>query len=397
MPFNSLRVAGPAALCALALAAPAHADDDAVTHWNDVATQAIVGTAGKGTPEAFLYLAFVQQAVDDAVVSAQGGRAPYAPTVPAAPGASAEAAAAAAAHRVLATYLPDQQAALDAAYAASLAAEPPGAPRSAGVLVGEQAAAQIVSARVGDGRDAPVTFTPAPAPGVWRPTPPALAPALTPWLAKVRPLLLRRPSQFRPGPPPALSSALYAYDLRETERLGGADSTDRTPAQTEIARFWSEPTAAQYQRALRGYAAGRDIAGEARLLATVDVTAADALIACWDAKYAYGFWRPVSAIGHGWQPLLVTPNHPEYPSAHGCTTAAVAEALAKLSGTRRIGLTVTSTVTGTTQRFATADDLERQIVDARVWGGLHFRNSVRVGERLGRAVAGFDLRKETYR
>jgi hypothetical protein len=265
------------------------------------------------------------------------------------------------------------------------------------VLVGEQAAAQIVSARVGDGRDAPVTFTPAPAPGVWRPTPPALAPALTPWLAKVRPLLLRRPSQFRPGPPPALSSALYAYDLRETERLGGADSTDRTPAQTEIARFWSEPTAAQYQRALRGYAAGRDIAGEARLLATVDVTAADALIACWDAKYAYGFWRPVSAIGHGWQPLLVTPNHPEYPSAHGCTTAAVAEALAKLSGTRRIGLTVTSTVTGTTQRFATADDLERQIVDARVWGGLHFRNSVRVGERLGRAVAGFDLRKETYR
>jgi hypothetical protein len=232
---------------------------------------------------------------------------------------------------------------------------------------------------------------------VWQPTPPALAPALTPWLAKVRPLLLRRPSQFRPGAPPALSSALYAHDLRETERLGGADSPDRTPAQTEIARFWSEPTAAQYQRALRGYVAGSSTRDAARLLATVDVTTADALIACWDAKYTYGFWRPVTAIGHGWQPLLVTPNHPEYPSAHGCTTAALAETLARLAGTRRIGLTVSSTVTGATQRFATADDLERQIVDARVWGGLHFRDSVLVGERLGRAVARFDLRQAASR
>jgi hypothetical protein len=391
MPFISLRAAGLAALCALACAAPANADD-AVTHWNDVATQAIAGTAGKGTPEAFLYLAFVQQAVDDAVVSAQGGHAPYAPTVPAPAGASAEAAAAAAAHRVLATYLPDQQASLDAAYAASLAAEPAGAARAAGVLVGEQAAAQIVSARVGDGRDAPVTFSPPPAPGVWRPTPPALLPALTPWMGRVRPLLLRRPDQFRPGPPPALSSPQYTADLRLTQRLGGVDSAARTPEQTEIARFWSEPTAAQYQRALRGYAAGRDIADAARLFATVDVTAADALIACFDAKYTYGFWRPVTALP-GWQPLLVTPNHPEYPSAHGCTTAAVAEALAKFAGTRRIGLTVTSTVTGTSQRFATAGDLDRQIVDARVWGGLHFRNSVRVGERLGRAVAAYDLRE----
>jgi hypothetical protein len=395
MPFLSLRVAVLATLGALACAAPARADD-VVTHWNDVATQAIVGGAGKGTPEAFLYLAFVQQAVDDAVVSAQGGHAPYAPTVPAPAGASAEAAAAAAAHRVLATYLPAQQPALDAAYAASLAAVPDQTARSGGVLVGEQAAAQIVAQRVGDGRDAPATFTPPPAPGVWQPTPPAMAPALTPWLAKVRPLLLRRPSQFRPGPPPALSSALYAYDLRLTERLGGADSSDRTPEQTEIARFWSEATAAQYQRALRDYVAGSSTSRAARLLATVDVTTADALIACWDAKYAYGFWRPVTAIP-GWQPLLVTPNHPEYPSAHGCTTAAVAETLARLAGSRRIGLTVSSTVTGTTQRFATADDLERQIVDARVWGGLHFRNSVRVGERLGRAVAAFDLRKETSR
>jgi hypothetical protein len=211
-------------------------------------------------------------------------------------------------------------------------------------------------------------------------------------MGRVRPLLLRRPDQFRPGPPPALSSPQYTADLRLTQRLGGVDSAARTPEQTEIARFWSEPTAAQYQRALRGYAAGRDIADAARLFATVDVTAADALIACFDAKYTYGFWRPVTALP-GWQPLLVTPNHPEYPSAHGCTTAAVAEALAKFAGTRRIGLTVTSTVTGTSQRFATAGDLDRQIVDARVWGGLHFRNSVRVGERLGRAVAAYDLRE----
>jgi hypothetical protein len=274
------------------------------------------------------------------------------------------------------------------------------------VAVGEKAAAQVIALRTGDGRDLPGVFAPAPGPGVWQPTPPAFLPALTPWMANVHPLLLLSPSQFRPGPPPALTSLRYARELRRVQRLGGVDSTRRTPAQTATALFWSDNPAAIYQRAFRTYTADRPLGIEAtaRLFAMTDVTAADSYIACFDAKYFYGAWRPVTAIRNadedgnpatsadpGWLPLVVTPNHPEYPAAHGCVSAAIAEALRRFQGFSRISLSVSSAVTGTTRSFSTAGALDDEIVRARVLGGLHFRNSVLVGETLGKHVAAFDL------
>jgi hypothetical protein len=381
-----------------ALATSAHAD--VVTDWNAIGTQAVAGTAGKSPGETYVYLAYMHAAVYDAVEATTGDlHRPYAPPIPAQPGDPPEVAAAAAAHRVLATYFPAQQPALDAAYAASVAAVPDGPAKADAQFVGEEAAAQIVSLRIGDGRDAPGTFAPAPGPGVWQPTPPGFLPALTPWLAHLRPFLLARPSQFRPGPPPAVNSPFSARQVRLTQRLGGASSTERTPEQTQVAQFWSEQSAVIYQRAFRGWvtAHGFDLERSARAFAMLDLVAADSLVACWDAKYTYGSWRPVTAIQQtdpSWMPLITTPNHPEYPSAHGCLSSAVAETLQRLIGPS-IDFDVTSAVTGTTRHFATAAQLDREIVGARVWGGIHFENSVLVGEKVGRQVASYDAARFT--
>src|SRR5262249_35124738 len=230
----------------------------------------------------------------------------------------------------------------------------------------------------------------------------AFLPAQTPWMAQMEPFLLQSASQFRPPPPPALTSPTYTADYREIQRVGGAASTVRTLAQTQIALFWTEQAAQQYNRAFRAQAADRLLSIEqtACYLALLDMTVADAGIACMDGKYAYGFWRPITAIQQGgddgnpqtvgaptWTPLAVTPNHPEYPSAHGCATSAVAATLTSFFGTRSIDFTIDSTVTGTTQHFASASALRRQIIGARIWAGLHFRNSMHAGITLGNRVA----------
>lgn len=218
----------------------------------------------------------------------------------------------------------------------------------------------------------------------------------------MRPFALRSPSQFRPPAPPALTSSRWAAAYDETRVLGSATSTARTAAQTETARFWADPPFAQNQRALRAYtqARGMSTVHTARLFALADTAAADALIACWDAKHHFVFWRPFSAIPAGdtdgnpatpadpaWQPLLGTPNHPEYPSAHGCSTTAMFTVVARLTGTQRIDIDLDSTLTGTTHHFATLGQLIREVGDARVWGGLHWRFSTEAGIHLGRQVA----------
>ena len=324
------------------------------------------------------------------------------------PNSSPEAAAAAAAYGVLVSYFPAQKPTLDAAYATSLAGITDGPAEDRGVLVGQQVAAGIIAARIGDGRDASDTFTPTPQPGVWRPTPPAFRPALTPWLANMTPLLLEEASQFRPGPPPFLDSRQYARDFEETRLYGASSGSLRTAEQTETARFWTEHIASFYNRNLRRVVSERafDLRAAARALALTNTVIADSLIACWDAKYTYGLWRPVTAIPAGdtdgnsrttgdptWEPLLPTPNHPEYPSAHNCATAGFGAAMAELAGSRRIELDVDSTVTGTTHRFDHVNDLEREIVNARVWVGYHWRTSDEVGYQLGERVARWTLQR----
>ncbi len=386
-------------------AAQAAASPQVALDWNATAVATTIA-AGKSQPESGLYVGLTQAAVYDAVIAVDGGFHPYliVPGVP--PGSSDEAAAAAAAYGVLLGYFPAQKPALDSAYATSLAGIPDGTAKDRGVLVGQQVAAGLLAARIDDGRDATVPFAPTPGPGVWQPTPPAFLPALTPWLGVMKPLLLDSPSQFRPGPPPALDSGRYARDYNETRLYGALNGSLRTPEQTETALFYTENAAQQYNRALRGFVsnAQMNLRDAARALAMADTTMADALIACWDAKDTYVSWRPITAIAAGntdgnarttadptWLPLRPTPNHPEYPSAHNCLAGALSESLSEITGSDVINLDVSSTVTGTTRHYRRVDDFKRDIIDARVFVGFHFRTSGEVGFRLGTDVAHWAL------
>jgi hypothetical protein len=228
----------------------------------------------------------------------------------------------------------------------------------------------------------------------------------------MRPFTLASPSQFRPAPPPPLSSARWAQEFNETKVYGSATSSVRTAQQTAVARFWNAHAVNQYNQAFQDVAAARgmDAVDTARVLAVGNVVGADAGIACWDAKYRYRFWRPVMAIRNAaidgnpatvadpaWTPLLTTPNHPEYPAAHGCVTGSEAEVLASVAAPDRSGFTIRGSAGGTVddwtavQRFAGPDDLQEQIVNARVWAGLHYRGSVRAGVQVGTDVARWTL------
>jgi VCPO second helical-bundle domain len=401
-----LSAAVAASAPARSLQAATVAGPQVVLDWNATAAATLLAS-GKPQPESMVYIGLTQVAVYDAVIAIEGGFEPYlvVPGVP--PGSSPEAAAAAAAHGVLVTYFPAQKPALDAAYAASLAGIADGPAEDRGVLVGQQVAAGLVAARIDDGRDDLEPFTPTPEPGVWRPTPPAFLAAQTPWMATMKPLLLRSAAQFRPGPPPALESVRYARGFEEVRLYGAKNGSLRTVEQTETARFWTELVQQQHNRTLRNLVTrlGLDLRETTRALALGTTVMADSLIACWDAKFAYGYWRPVTAIPAGdtdgnrrtaadpaWEPLAPTPNHPEYPSAHTCVTAALGAAAAALVGRDRIDLDVSSTVTGTTRHFSHVNDLERDIENARVYIGYHWRNSGEVGSRLAERVARWSLK-----
>jgi hypothetical protein len=218
----------------------------------------------------------------------------------------------------------------------------------------------------------------------------------------MRPLVLHGASQFRPDGPNALATAGYAADFGEVATLGRFDSTRRTGEQTAAALFWTDHDLRQWNDGLLGLAIARglDLEGTAKMLAMAHVAGGDAMIACFDAKYSYWFWRPSQAIpgaatdGNNatepdvaWRPLGMTPNFPEYPSAHACHSSAVAEALSSFFGTDRIPFTLDSRVTGTKRVYARFRDVVREVETARVLVGFHFRNSDVEGNRLGRQVA----------
>jgi hypothetical protein len=311
-------------------------------------------------------MAFVQAAVYNAVVGIEGRYEPYRFHAHAPRGASAQAAAVAAAHQVLVTYSPYAQADLDQAYAASLAQIPDGKAKTRGIAFGTRAAEHLIRLRAHDGRNAPIEFTRPPAPGVWRPTPPGLLPMSAPWLGFVTPLLARSATQFAPPSPPALTSARYTRDFNEVKALGSATSTERTPAQTDTARFFSGSALVQYNAALRDQVRVRDldIVDAARMFAAVDMSVADSIISVWHAKYVYGYWRPIMAINLAatdgnpatvadptWTPLLVTPPYPDYPSGYNVVNATVSQGIEDVFRTRHLRLTLISTAVPGVQRF----------------------------------------------
>jgi hypothetical protein len=379
-----------------------------ITDWNAVAVATIVVDAGKANAEAFLWFAFEQAAVYNAVVGITRQYDLYRWNVRGPTSASPEAAAAAAAHRVLLTYFPGSAPRLSAAYAASLENVPDGPAKEQGIRYGERAARHIIDLRADDGRFADITFDEPLAPGVWRPTPPSFAPFFDPWLSRVDPLMLRSPRQFRPGPPPGLTSELYTEEYDEVKAVGEKVSAVRTPSQTETALFFSDIAFGPLQAGFRDLVTrhGLNISDSARLFAAVDMSIADGAIATWDAKFHYGWWRPITAIQLGdddtnpdttgdptWEPLLVTPPYPDYSSGLSSVMGATGRALARVLGLGggRIDLNLTSAAAGVTRHYEFAAQLRRDVIDARVWAGIHFRTADVVGANLGARVSHWSL------
>jgi hypothetical protein len=385
----------------------AAADDPAViSDWNAIAVTTLLGDTSKQLPEDFLYMGFVQAAVYDAVVGIDGRYAPYRFQAQAPSGASDQAAAVAAAHEILVTYVPSAQATLDADYAASLAQLPDGLAKTRGIAFGARAAGNLIRLRAHDGRNAPILFTQPPAPGVWRPTPPGFVPMFDPWLGFVTPMLVRSATQFGPGPPPALTSARYTRDFAEVKALGSLNSTARTPAQTSTALFFSGNALVQFNTALRDQVTVRhlDIVDAARMFAAVDMATADAGITVWHAKYVYGFWRPITAINLAdtdgnpatspdprWVPMIATPPYPEYPSGYNSVAATGSRALADVFHTQHLELTLISTAVPDVRHYDSGAALRQDVVDARVWLGIHFRTADTVSRDLGIRLADWAL------
>jgi hypothetical protein len=375
--------------------------DKYITDWDAVGTQAFTAAA-LSPAEGHTIFAYVAIAVYDSVMAIEGGYEPFAVDVDAPRGASAEAAVAAAAHRVLVHHLPAQAATIiDPAYTASLATIPDGRAKDDGVATGEDVAARLIALRADDGFRAPVTYTPPdpPVPGVWLPTGPT---PIGPYLGRMEPFSLRSADQFRPQGPPRLRSRAWAREYDEVKEIGSATSTTRTAEQTLAARFWGEAPVQQARGSFRKVVLDHelDIRQASRFMAMISVTYADALIACFDAKYHYAFWRPVTAIRAGdtdgnpatvgdpaWSPLLpATPNHPEYASAHSCITPAGGRVIASFLRTRHIDFTVPS-LTGLGDRhFDSVGDLEHEVANARIWGGIHYRSAIEDGTTIAKRV-----------
>jgi len=399
-----------------------------VQQWNKIAEDVVVG-ANAFQNEGLIYMAYVSAAVYDAVTAIDGGYEAYASQVPAPPGASPNAAVVEAAYTVLRYYFPAKAADLDALHQEALAAIADGPAKQDGRAVGLAAAEALIALRANDGRLTPIGSTSPfptkePGPGVWRLTPPFAAPQ-TPWVGSVRPFILNEPGQFHPAPPPPLTSQLWVDEFNEIQEYGSAGSTSRTAEQTAIARFWTANVIRQYNTLGRNLATKHsfDLTRTARLLAMINVVGVDAQIEVMHWKYTFLFWRPVTAIDPsavttdgfgsvpgfddlndrtvetiGWRPLIGTPNHPEYPAAHGTLTSAMAEILTEALETETIDVDIqgfdASGPAGNLnaiQHFLTAAELREQIVNARVWGGVHYRGSAEAGVDLGRRVAHYAL------
>ncbi|MEO8806661.1 MAG: vanadium-dependent haloperoxidase [Burkholderiaceae bacterium] len=386
------------ATLALALLPPSTAHADVVTDWNQRSAQ-IVGEARLGTPPAVRLMALVQTAAHAAALDASRAQ----------PGQSAAVEAAiAGAHRVVLTQLlPAQKAAVETAFQAALAQRTDDAERARQVAVGERAAQRVLADRAGDMPKTADAYRPHAAAGVYVPT---AMPAMTQWPQR-QTWWLQRADQLRPPAPSPLNGERWALDFNEVHALGGRDSKARSAEQTEIGRFWDYSMPAIYHGVLRSVALqpGRDVLANARLFATASQAMDDALIAVFDAKYTYNRWRPVTAIRNGdldgndaterdtpWLPLIDTPMHPEYPCAH-CILAGTVATLLEAEGRQRplpMLSTSSPSANGAVRRWATPAAFAQEVAQARIVGGVHFRNSTEVGLAMGRSLGEWVLSQQ---
>jgi hypothetical protein len=343
----------------------------------------------------------VQGAVYDAVNGIGGGREGYLLTPRIGqPMDSKPAAAATAAYKMLSHLVPAQQAVLDAHYAASLAAIPDGSSKTRGIRVGEAAAAAMIAARTDDGRFGAFRFAVGSGPGVWKPVLPAFGNDPNAWVKDMRPFLIDDAAQFRSNGPYKLTSKQYAREFDEVKSLGSLTSTTRSGDQTHAARYWAENPPATWSRIIRSLSAaeGLSIDENALLYAQAYMAAADAFVAVWDEKAHFSFWRPITAIREadtdgnaateqdtGWLPLISNPPYPEHPSGHLGLSGAFVYTLQGFFGTDAIGWTDTNGG-GLTRSYSDLSDTLDEIVSARVWSGIHFRNADEASTRIAKQI-----------
>jgi hypothetical protein len=377
-----------------------------VSFWSDVTNRTILAQIATATTPEEQRPSFVHDpatahlAIYDAVVAIEGRYRPFAvrPTAPAT-GASTDAAVSAAAHGVLRALFPNRSAVYQPAYEQRIAMIPDGPARAMGVALGTEVAAGIVRLRANDGRSVALQpYVSGTAPGQFRAVNPN---PIFRHFPAIRPFAVNSLDQFRSPPPPALNSPAYAAAFEEVRALGGAASTTRTAEQLEIARFHTEPPPFFVTRNFGRLAASTpDVADAARLMAMVTVAFADAMGTCFETKYHYAMWRPQTAIplaaddgndatqpDADWTPVLPTPNHPEYPAAHSCTSGALGQALRHVHGTPDVTFSMDSRVTGTTRSYVGTDAFNQENRIARIAGGMHFSFATVAGEEIGQRVA----------
>lgn len=383
---------------------------NAVSYWHDIALATVNASGGAATtPEEQrsifnVDMATVSLAMYDASAAIDGrfklfGPAPASPAA----GASIDAAVGSAAYGVLQALFPNRSDQYSVAYAAFFASLPSEG-KDKGMALGAEVARNIVTLRANDGRSVALTpYVPGTAPGAYRGTN-----AIDRFRPSIRPFVLSSNGQFRPPPPPDLGSTAYATDFNEVKAYGGAISTGRTPEQLEMARFHTEPPPVFVARNFGWFArTTANTADAARLLALIYVSSADAIDACFEAKYFYERWRPQSAINLAdtdgnamtdaapdWTPALPTPPHPEYPAAHGCTAGSLAEVLRQYYGTKSVSFTWDSKATNTTRSYASTDAFIDEVRAARIYGGMHFRYSLVAGTELGTRTTAYILQNK---
>ena len=405
------------AVLAAALAASGVARADVIRDWNLIAQQQTIPLRPTAHGES-RGMAMVEGAVYDAVNAIDGGHQPYLldpRAIGAQPWFSQDAAAATAAHDVLVAIAPAQQATIDGLYASTMAGITD-AFKAQGAQVGAAAAQAMLAFRQNDGFLAPFDFglVIAPGAGNWRPlTPAATDPDA--WVGNAKPFLIESPEQFRSEGPNALESGQYTKDFNEVKELGALDSTKRTADETAAAVFWQFPPIALWNGVARSLAGSLDTADQARLYAMINLAAADGAISCWNDKWYWHFWRPLAAIREAdtdgnpatvadptWEPLfapatqttppLVTPPFPDHPSGHGCVSGATVNAFQDFFGTDKTSFDVVGgrSLNGVpipARHFDRFSNALKEVIDARVWGGIHFRTADVQGTVIGKKVA----------
>jgi hypothetical protein len=393
---------GQSIVAILMTACPITARADVIIDWNQNALEVLKAANVAGNPWSRA-MAMVHVAMCDAVNSVQPRYTRFVSTAPAAPNVSAEAAAASAARQILIQLVPAQKSKIDEAYAQSLNSVSDGPAKTDGIALGEQVAALVQADRATDATNEPDTYRPITNPGVWVPT----QPPLFPQYAHAKPWGLKSADQFRPGPPPQLTSAVYARDYNEIKELGGSKSTKRTQQQTDAVKFWTQANfGPSWHEAARQLSPRKELslADNARLFALLSMGIADSFITDWDAKFYYNFWRPVTAIRNGdidgndaterdagWTPLNTTPMHPEYPSQAAIQGGTAAEVLETVFGTGSVpAFTATDSADARLQRqFTSIDQMAEEQRMVRIWGGIHFRNTTEVSDQMGRKIAAY--------